>query len=152
LESIKRALARHYMLDLQAQADFLRHQYLRNVLHFYLHDGRVFVPFKFREARVNGDNCYGYVEIDQIAALVPGSPTCVQLKSGGQLPILNRIATARLAYLTGLEIEAHYTRPAQPVDLNVIEALTVLQRFLAGENKPVKESTPHPRVKFSARR
>lgn len=42
------------------------------MLHFYLTDGRVFVPFKLRESRISGDACYGYIELDQVARLIPG--------------------------------------------------------------------------------
>lgn len=51
VESVKRALARCYAVDLQAQACILREKYHRRILlHFYLPDGRVFVPFKLRKA------------------------------------------------------------------------------------------------------
>lgn len=71
VESVKRALARFYAVDLRAQADILRRTYNhRIILHFYLPDGRVFMPFKLRERRISGDACYGFVDIAHIARLV----------------------------------------------------------------------------------
>ena len=105
VESVKRALARFYAVDLRAQADILRRTYNRRIiLHFYLPDGRVFVPFKLRERRISGDACYGFVDIAHIARLVPGNKPYVLMRSGERLSLYSSISTARLAYFMGWEI------------------------------------------------
>jgi hypothetical protein len=66
----------------------LREKYHRRILlHFYLTDGRVFVPFKLRASRISGDACYGYIDLDQVARLVPSNDPHVKLKSGDRLPL-----------------------------------------------------------------
>jgi hypothetical protein len=144
VESVKRALARCYAIDLQAQAYLLREKYHRRILlHFYLTDGRVFVPFKLRESRISGDACYGYIDIDQVARLVPGNDPHVMLKSGDRLPLFSNITTARLAYFMGLEILSDCVSPQENADLALVNALAVLRKVFAGD--------PHPgrfRVKF----
>lgn len=53
VESVKRALARCYALDLSAQAWILQKKYHRSPpLPFYFSDGRIFIPFKLRPSRI----------------------------------------------------------------------------------------------------
>lgn len=112
VENVKRALARCYAVDLPAQARLLREQYSRGLpLHFYLPDGRVFVPFKLREPRVQGDASYGYVDLDQIQRLVPGQPARVLLRSGTCLPVFSNIQTARLSMFFAMEIKSDLAPP-----------------------------------------
>lgn len=149
VESVKRALARCYALDLPAQASLLREKYLRRILlHFYLPDGRVFIPFKLRESRVSGDACYGYIELDQVARLVPGDVSYVQLKNDDRLPLFSNITTARLAYFMGLEIMADCAGPRQGEDLDFVNALAVLRKVFAGEAQLEHSSSRRFRVKF----
>lgn len=137
VESVKRALARCYALDLQAQACLLREKYHRRILlHFYLNDGRVFVPFKLREGKISGDACYGYIDIDQVARLVPGNAPHVKLMSGERLPLYSNITTARLAYFMGLEILSDYVGSHEDADLDLVNALAVLRKVFAGELQP----------------
>lgn len=106
VESVRRALARCYAVDLRAQARLLRSRYARKLpLHFYLPDGRVFTPFKLRPPRICGDAAYGYVDLNRIKRLVPGNRTEVQLTSGTRLPVYSTIRTARLSYLFALEVK-----------------------------------------------
>lgn len=149
VESVKRALARCYAIDLQAQARLLREKYHRRILlHFYLTDGRVFVPFKLRESRISGDACYGYIDIDQVARLVPGSEPYVKLKTGDRLPLCSNITTARLSYFMGLEILADCVGPHEDADLDLVNALAVLRKVFAGEPQSGREPSRRFRVKF----
>jgi len=149
VESVKRALARYYAVDLPAQACLLREKYHRRILlHFYLTDGRVFVPFKLRESRISGDACYGYIDIDQVARLVPGNNPYVMLKSGDRIPLYSNITTARLAYFMGLEIMADCVSLHEDADLDLVNALAVLRKVFAGEPQPVREPSRRFRVKF----
>ncbi|HWP96380.1 MAG TPA: hypothetical protein VN426_05985 [Syntrophomonadaceae bacterium] len=149
VESVKRALARCYAVDLQAQACLLREKYHRRILlHFHLPDGRVFVPFKLRESRISGDACYGYVDIDQVARLVPGYESYVMLKTGDQLPLYSNITTARLAYFMGLEILADCVGPQEDADLDLVNVLAVLRKVFAGEPQPGRDPSRRFRVKF----
>ncbi|MEQ8176510.1 MAG: hypothetical protein ABRQ26_15775 [Syntrophomonadaceae bacterium] len=153
VESVKRALARCYAVDLQAQARLLRDKYHRRILlHFYLPDGRVFVPFKLRESRISGDACYGYIDIDQLARLVPGNESHVILKTGGRLPLFSNITTARLAYFMGLEILADFVSPQDNSDLDLVNALAVLRRVFAGEPQPGREPSRRFSLKFLPRK
>ncbi|HWP97882.1 MAG TPA: hypothetical protein VN426_13635 [Syntrophomonadaceae bacterium] len=153
VESVKRALARCYAVDLQAQACLLREKYHRRILlHFYLPDGRVFVPFKLRESRISGDACYGYIDIDQVARLVPGNESHVILKIGGRLPLYSNITTARLAYFMGLEILADCVGPHEEADLDLVNALVVLRKVFAGEPQPGRDPSRPFRVKFLPRK
>ena len=152
VESVKRALARCYAVDLQAQARLLREKYHRWILlHFYLPDGRVFVPFKLRESRISGDACYGYIDMDQVARLVPGSESHVMLKNGERLPLYSNITTARLAYFMGLEILADFVGPQENADLDLANALTVLRKVFAGEPRPGREPSRRFSIKFLPR-
>lgn len=151
VETVKRALARCYAVDLSAQANLLREKYHRRILlHFYLTDGRVFVPFKLRESKISGDACYGYIDIDQVARLVPGNDPYVKLKSGDRLPLFSNITTARLAYFMGLEILADCTSPDEDADLDLVNALAVLRKVFAGEAQPGRK--PVRRLHFLARK
>ncbi|PKM76178.1 MAG: hypothetical protein CVU90_13825 [Firmicutes bacterium HGW-Firmicutes-15] len=149
VESVKRALARCYAVDLSAQASLLRDKYHRRILlHFYLTDGRVFVPFKLRESRISGDACYGYIDLDQVARLVPGNDSYVKLKSGNRLPLYSNITTARLAYFMGLEILSDCVDPNEDADLDLVNALAVLRKVFASEPQPGREPARRFRVKF----
>jgi hypothetical protein len=140
VESVKRALARCYAVDLSAQADLLRDKYhRRKLLHFYLTDGRVFVPFKLRESRISGDACYGYIDLDQVARLVPGREPHVKLKSGDRLTLFSNITTARLAYFMGLEILSDCVDPHEDADQDLVNALAVLRKVFAGDPQPGRE-------------
>lgn len=149
VESVKRALARCYAVDLPAQACLLREKYHRRILlHFYLSDGRVFVPFKLRESRISGDACYGYIDIDHVARLVPGNEPYIKLKNGAGLPLYSNITTARLAYFMGLEILSDCVSPHADADLDLVNALAVLRKVFAGEPQPGREPCRQFRVKF----
>jgi hypothetical protein len=153
VESVKRALARCYAVDLSAQACLLREKYHRRILlHFYLTDGRVFVPFKLRASRISGDACYGYIDLDQVARLVPGNDPHVKLKSGDRLPLYCNITTARLAYFMGWEILSDCVSPHEDADLDLVNALAVLRKVFAGEPQPEREPARRFRVKFLARK
>ncbi len=133
VESIKRALARCYAVDLSAQASLLRSRFGRQlILHFYLPDSRVFVPFKLRKRRIKGDAAYGYVDLDRIDRFDPGDPPNLVLKSGTVVPLCSNIKTARLAYLLAMEIRAELIHPPDNFDHDLVNALSVLRALLGG--------------------
>jgi len=133
VENVKRSLARCYAVDLRAQAKLLRNRYARKLpLHFYLPDGRVFAAFKLRQPRIGGDASYGYVDLDRIERLIPGSQTEVQLRSGTRLPVFSTIRTARLSYLFALEVKRDLTcLPAGDYPA-LAQAVNTLQELSAG--------------------
>ncbi len=141
VESIKRALARCYAVDLAAQARLLRARFERQVmLHFYLPDGRVFVPFKLRKRRIKGDAAYGYVNLERIDRFDPGETPGLVLDSGTVLPLCSSVKTARLAYLLAMEIRAELVHPPESFDQDLVNALNVLRTLLGGSSV----STPSP--------
>jgi len=149
VETVKRVLARCYAVDLPAQARLLRDKYQRRIiLHFYLPDGRVFVPFKLRESRIKGDACYGYVDIDQVARLLPGDKPQLLLKTGESLTLHSNISTARLAYFMALELLADYGHRETDSSLDLVNALAVLQGVLAGRTPACRQAPRRFRVKF----
>ncbi|MEN6326011.1 MAG: hypothetical protein ABFD18_07380 [Syntrophomonas sp.] len=132
VEGIKRLLARNYALDLSAQAAQLQKNYHRSPpLPFHLPDGRIFVPFKLRLARIAGDACYGYIELKIIDHIVPGEKNrCLLLLTNGQtLPVYSQITTARLALYFGLEIQKANKRKPDP-DQDLMLAFHILRRYL----------------------
>lgn len=142
VESVKRALARCYAVDLRAQAKLLRDRYYRHiVLHFYLPDGRVFVPFKMRKRRVPGDSAYGYVDLERIKRLLPGDEPSIQLRSGLHLPLFSNIKTARQAYFLGMEIACDFAPPPDNSAQDLINALSILRELL---NAPTPSAKPRP--------
>jgi len=138
VETVKRHLARCYALDLAAQARLLQRDYHRSPpLPFYFSDGRIFVPFKLRLARVKRDPSYGYIELGIIAQVVPAeSGRCQIIFSNGEaLPVFNQIATARLAMYFGLEIQKKAFCSQQEPEQEILQAFRILQRhFLAGKS------------------
>jgi len=97
------------------------------------------VPFKLRASRISGDACYGYIELDHVARLVPGREPHVKLKSGDKLPLYSNITTARLAYFMGLEILSDCVDPHEDADLDLVNALAVLRKVFASEPQPGQE-------------
>ena len=149
VESVKRALARCYAVDLSAQAGILRKKYHRRILlHFYLPDGRVFVPFKLRESRISGDASYGYIDIDHVARLVPGDEPYIIMRCGARLPLHSNIMTARLAYFMGLEILSDFVSAPDNSELDLVNALAILRGVFAGQLQPNREPSRRFRVKF----
>lgn len=136
VESVKRNLAGCYAVDLRAQGKLLRSNYGRQrVLHFYLPDGRVFVPFKLRQSRITGDACYGYVDLEQVARLLPGRHPSIILHSGTSLKLYSSISSARLSYFLGLEIMSDFARTAGNDNPDLINALEILRQVLAGQTQ-----------------
>jgi hypothetical protein len=106
VESVSRALARCYAVDRKAQAKLLLERYDQTAIHhFYLPDGRVFIPFKLRKKRISRDASYGYVNLNSIDRLMIGNPPVVKLRSGITLPLCCRMRTARQAFYLGQEIK-----------------------------------------------
>lgn len=138
VESAKRILARCYSLDLPAQARLLQRDYHRSPpLPFYLSDGRIFVPFKLRLARITGDASYGFIELDFVSRIIPGSNGRCQLvlSAGETLPVFSHITTARLALYFGMEIKKTLNQPQPDPDQELLQAFHTLRRFLnSGSN------------------
>ncbi|MEA1961326.1 MAG: hypothetical protein U9N81_08675 [Bacillota bacterium] len=70
IHSVRCALAKTYVTDLITQGKIIKRTFHRSApVPFYLPDGRVYVPLKMREQRINRDSCYGFVEINAVKAL-----------------------------------------------------------------------------------
>lgn len=133
VESTKRMLARCYALDLAGQARLLQRDYHRSPpLPFYFSDGRIFVPFKLRLARIAGDASYGFIELDFVSRIIPGSNGRCQLilSAGETLPVFSHITTARLALYFGMEIKKTLIQPRPDPDQELLQAFHTLRRFL----------------------
>lgn len=142
VESVKRALARCYAVDLQAQAQLLRERYYRKfIMHFYLPHGRVFVPLKMRKLRVQGDATYGYVALDRIERLLPGAEPSIQLRSGSRLPLYSNIQTARQAHLLAAEVAGDLVPPPGDKAQDLINALSILRELF---NVPPPSANSRP--------
>lgn len=63
VETIKRRLARCYALHLSDQSRLLQRAYQRSPPLPFFPDGKIFVPFKLRLAKIPGDGSYGYLEM-----------------------------------------------------------------------------------------
>lgn len=132
VEAIKRRLARCYALHLGDQARLLQRAYHRSPpLPFYFPDGRIFVPFKLRQAKIPGDGSYGYLEMRIIQHLLPdGRSQCrIILLDGEVLPVFSQISTARLALYFGMEIQKHHFQPQPDPDRDLLEAFRVMRRY-----------------------
>lgn len=138
VESTKRMLARCYALDLTAQARLLQRDYHRYPPQpFYFSDGRIFVPFKLRMARIAGDASYGFIELDFVSRIIPDSNGKCQLilSAGEVLPVFSHITTARLALYFGMEIKKTFIQPQPDPDQELLQAFHTLRRFLnSGSN------------------
>jgi len=138
VEGVKRILARCYALDLAAQARLLQRDYHRSPpLPFYFSDGRIFVPFKLRLARISGDASYGYIELRMISRINPGvEGKCQLLLADGEvLPVFSQITTARLALYFGLEIQKNYFQPEPDPDQELLKAFRTFRRYLVSNGK-----------------
>jgi hypothetical protein len=91
---------------------------------------------------------YGYIDIDQVARLVPSNEPYIKLKNGSALSLYSNITTARLAYFMGLEILADCTGPYEDADLDLVNALAVLRKVFAAEAQAEREPSRRFRVKF----
>jgi len=138
VDGLKRILARCYALDLAAQARLLQRDYHRSPpLPFYFSDGRIFIPFKLRQARIPGDAPYGYIELGIIERIILGEKAKCQiiLSNGEALPVFSQIATARLALYFGLEIQKdHFVQLPDP-DQELLTAVKVLHRYFSAGSR-----------------
>ncbi|MDD3880074.1 MAG: hypothetical protein PHP26_08810 [Syntrophomonas sp.] len=96
LNSVVKALAASYAVDLKAQRRNLREKLGRKgVLPFYLGEGRVFVPLKMRQAITDGDSVYGYLDMSYMGQPRAGtSREClIPLANGLELQVLSAQST-----------------------------------------------------------
>jgi hypothetical protein len=143
VEGVKRILARCCALDLTAQARRLQKEYHRcPPVPFYFPDGRIFVPFKLRLARITGDASYGYIELGIINRIVPGkNGRCqIELINNEALPVCSHITTARLALYFGLEIQKANFKLQPDPDQELLLALRILRRYF-GSGSPAPAGT-----------
>lgn len=133
LESMKQKWARLYALDLRAQARQLQNKYNRSSpLPFYSPDGKAFVPFKLRKAKIVGDAIYGYVCLDIIAQIKPVSSrsTCTLILIDEQeIPIFSNVITAKLAFYLGKEVEQDCFYGTPNAEKELLTALHTLRRY-----------------------
>lgn len=107
ITTVKLALAYCFAVDLKAQAKILRKLFQRcPPLPFYLPDKRVFLPFKLVRPLVEGDSCYGYIEMSAIKNIRVDEDKnpYIYLKNGDKFELYSRIDTARLMHYFGIEI------------------------------------------------
>lgn len=107
ITTVKAALAHCFAVDLKAQAKILRKLFQRcPPLPFYLPNRRVFLPFKLVMPPVEGDSCYGYIEISAIKniRLNEDRKPFMYLNNGEKFELYSRIDTARLMHYFGIEI------------------------------------------------
>lgn len=138
VETVKRILARCYALDLTAQARLLQRDYHRSPpLPFYFSDGRIFVPFKLRLARIPGDASYGYIELGLIARIAPEiNGKCQLILTNGEvLAVFSQITTARLALYFGLEVQKNHFHSEPDPDQELLQAFHILRRYFISAGK-----------------
>jgi hypothetical protein len=96
LNSVVKALAASYAVDLKAQRKLLQEKLSRKgVLPFYLGAGRVFVPLKMRQAVTENDAVYGYVDMAYMGEPQPtaGKECLIKLSNGLQVQVLSNQST-----------------------------------------------------------
>lgn len=133
VNTVKRALARCYAVDLAAQGELIRHEFHRHPpLPIYLPDnrqfngGRVFIPLKMRRPRVAHDNAYGYVDVNFIRSIKPGeNRVLLELTDGRQLNLYCSPATARANVVLGQDVQRFFYG-GQNEDALVMEAIRII--------------------------
>ncbi|WP_041427370.1 hypothetical protein [Syntrophomonas wolfei] len=104
LNSVVKALAASYAIDLKAQRRNLREKLGRKgVLPFYLGEGRVFVPLKMRQAVTEGDSVYGYIDMSYMGQPRAGTgrECLIPLANGSELQVLSAQSTVLGAQHSG---------------------------------------------------
>lgn len=104
LNSVIKALAAAYAIDLKAQRKNLREMLGRKgILPFYLGAGRVFIPLKMRRAVTDNDTVYGYVDLAYMGdpQAGTGKECLMNLSNGLQLQVLSSQATVHGALYAG---------------------------------------------------
>ncbi len=140
LQSVVKALAAAYAVDLKAQRRLLQSRLNRQgVLPFYLGKGRVFVPLKMRQAVAENDAVYGYVDLACITeALGTNDRGCViRLANGLELEILSSQSTVLGIQHTGKVVLAIF-QPAligEGVEELVIKAVRAIITALTDQTR-----------------
>ncbi len=104
LQSVMRALAAAYAVDLKAQRRILQEKLSRQgMLPFYLGAGRVFIPLKMRQALTEKDAVYGYVDMAYMGEPQAGvgKECMIHLSNGLQLQVLSSQSTVHGAQRSG---------------------------------------------------
>jgi hypothetical protein len=133
VNTVKRALARCYAVDLAAQGELIRHEFHRHPpLPIHLPDsrqfngGRVFIPLKMRRPRVAHDNAYGYVDVNFIRSIKPSeNRALLELTDGRQLNLYCSPATARANVVLGQDV-LRFFHGGQNEDALVMEAVRII--------------------------
>ena len=105
LNSVMRALAASYAVDLKAQRHILQAKISRKgMLPFYLGDGRVFIPLKMRHALTEKDAVYGYIDLAYMGEPQQGvgRGCLIELCNGLQLQVMSPPVTVHGARYFGL--------------------------------------------------
>lgn len=104
LNSVMKALAASYAVDLKAQRRIVREKTNRQgMLPFYLGAGRVFIPLKMRQALTGKDAVYGYVDMAYMGEprIGEGKGCMIHLSNGLQLQVLSSQSTVHGAQRSG---------------------------------------------------
>lgn len=107
LASVLKALASSYAVDLKAQRCILRAKVSRKgMLPFYIGDGRVFIPLKFRQARAGKDAVYGYIDLAYLdkPQKADDRGCVIALSNGMQLQVMSPPATVHGARYYGMAV------------------------------------------------
>ncbi len=109
LNSVLKALAAVYAIDLKAQRRLLREKLRRKgLLPFYLGAGRIFVPLKMRKAVTENDAVYGYVDMAYMGEprAGAGKECLIKLTNGLILKVLSSESTVHSVQHSGTEVKA----------------------------------------------
>lgn len=131
LQSVMKALAASYAVDLKAQRRILQTEFSRKaMLPFYLGDSRVFIPLKMRHAVAERDAVYGYVDLVYIVESQLGkNRECqIQLKNGLKIPVHSTAATIQGACHSGQAVLALFqpTTDADAVEELLLKTLRLI--------------------------
>jgi len=131
IKAVKRALARSHGMDLTAQGKLVADRIGRSgILPFYLDNSRLFIPFKMRKPRAEGDHSYGYVRLDQAADIELGSGMpCIRLACGELLELNSSLITARHNLELGRRLAGMLKPPADEEEL-IVQAIRVILAWL----------------------
>ncbi|MDD4626715.1 MAG: hypothetical protein PHP87_06480 [Syntrophomonas sp.] len=139
LNSVRRALARCYSVDLEAQGKEISLLFgRRSPLPFYLPPktlervGRVFIPFRMRRPRVHHDAASGFYDISYITRPeAKESGSLLHLSTGSRVKVFGSLAAARANIFLGRELADHFGQARRADDENdVLQAVTVIGRYL----------------------
>ncbi len=120
VNSVKKALAMAYAIDLKAQRRQLQASLKRKggPFPFYLSRKRVFIPLKMRRVVSGNDAVYGFLDLDYIYEheLISSRKSIVKLSNALRLEVLSSRQTALGAQHDGMAVVEFLNRQVEEVD------------------------------------